>query len=291
MVELPAKGAEQSQEGAELRIAKSRRAEGAQTAASAAPAPAVEINYYTDPLCSWSWAFEAPWRRLRYEFGSAIRVRLRMGGMIPDWQTYSDPVNSVSRPCQLGPVWVHVRHITGMPLDDLLWMEDPPDSSWPACIAFKAAELQSAAAGELYLRRLREAAMVERRNIARPEVLHAVADELAQARLALLDADRFRRDMAASGPADAIRHDLKETRYLEIGRFPTLIVRGPASRSILLVGYRPYPLLLSALRHVAPDLQPERVLPATPGEYAASWDRITPREVESAFEPGGGAAA
>jgi hypothetical protein len=25
------------------------------------------IEYFTDPLCSWSWAFEAQWRRLRYE--------------------------------------------------------------------------------------------------------------------------------------------------------------------------------------------------------------------------------
>ena len=63
----------------------------------------VEIIYYTDPLCSWSWAFEPQWRRLRYEFGSQICPRYVMCGMISDWQSYSDPFNSVSRPPPNGP--------------------------------------------------------------------------------------------------------------------------------------------------------------------------------------------
>ena len=25
----------------------------------------LSIEYYTDPLCCWSWAFEPQWRRLR----------------------------------------------------------------------------------------------------------------------------------------------------------------------------------------------------------------------------------
>src|SRR3546814_17149873 len=51
--------------------------------------PGAEIVYFTDPLCSWSWALEPQWRRLLFTFGDRLYWRYRMGGMIPDW-TRSD---------------------------------------------------------------------------------------------------------------------------------------------------------------------------------------------------------
>ena len=68
-------------------------------------APPIEIVYYTDPLCCWSWAFEPHWRRLREEFGGALDWRYRMAAMIADWNSYNDPLNSVNRPVQMGPIW------------------------------------------------------------------------------------------------------------------------------------------------------------------------------------------
>jgi protein-disulfide isomerase-like protein with CxxC motif len=107
-------------------------------------APPLEIVYYTDPLCCWSWAFEPHWRRLRAEFGAALDCRYRMAGMIADWGSYSDPLNSVSRPLQMGPIWREAQHLAGVAVDDRIWALDPPASSYPACLAVKAAELQSA---------------------------------------------------------------------------------------------------------------------------------------------------
>lgn len=57
--------------------------------------PLILIDYYTDPLCSWSWAFEAQWRRLRYVYGGQMRWRYRMGGLLPNWQSYDDPFNDI----------------------------------------------------------------------------------------------------------------------------------------------------------------------------------------------------
>lgn len=42
----------------------------------------------------------------------------------------------------MAPQWIEVHHLTGMPLDPSLWLSDPPASSLPACLAFKAAEQQ-----------------------------------------------------------------------------------------------------------------------------------------------------
>src|SRR5947209_18180460 len=70
---------------------------------------AVFVEYYTDPLCSWSWAFEAQWRRLRYECAGRLSWCYRMGGLIADWQSYEDPLNDISSPAQMGPQWFQDR--------------------------------------------------------------------------------------------------------------------------------------------------------------------------------------
>lgn len=245
---------------------------------AAATEPAAAIEYFTDPLCSWCWAFEAPWRRLRYEFGPQLSWRYRLGGLLADWNSYNDPINSITRPAQMGPVWFQVRQLTGMPIDELIWLEDPPSSSYPACLAVKAAELQSAAAAEAYLRRLREAVMLQRRNIARKEVLFAVAAELAQEQPQLFDGERFQHDFHAPAALDAFRGDLQLARYRDISRFPTLILRAAAGQAILIVGYRPYPMLREALSHLTPELQPVRTVQDR-RDYAAYWGRITDHEL------------
>jgi putative protein-disulfide isomerase len=237
--------------------------------------PDVEVTYFTDPLCSWSWAFEAIWRRLRYEFADRIAWRYVLGGMIPDWQSFNDPLHSVHRPAQMGPSWYEVRHLTGMPIDEMIWIEDPPASSYPACVAVKAAGRQGSGVQEAYLRRLREAVMLERRNIARREVLVELFDELAG------DPLRFRRDLVGNDALEAFREDLKDAGYRNIGRFPAFVLRGAAGRAVLLVGYRPYPVFREALAAVAPDLSPSRTA-SDPVAYALHWGSITAAEVAEA---------
>ncbi len=240
---------------------------------AASAQPLVHITYYTDPLCSWSWAFEPQWRRLRYELGTQIAWTYCMSGMIADWQQYSDPLNDVSRPVQMGPQWYQVRTLSGMPLNEHIWFTDPPASSYPACLAVKAAERQGSDAGEVYLRRLREAVMIHGRNIARWEVLRSVAEEVP-----LLDAERFHADLNDDSTNHAFREDLKDVRWREIGRFPSLILRGVNDRAILIVGYRPYSVLLDAVHALAPDAHPQRPID-DPVAYVKHWGRLTTREV------------
>src|SRR3546814_21038319 len=58
--------------------------------------PGAEIVYFTDPLCSWSWALEPQWRRLLFTFGDRLSWRYRMGGMLPDWTRFSDQIGRAS---------------------------------------------------------------------------------------------------------------------------------------------------------------------------------------------------
>ena len=241
------------------------------------PFPAVlRVDYYTDPLCCWSWALEPQVRRLRYSFGDKIYWNNIMSGMLPDWKTYNDPLNSVSRPGQMGPVWMEAHHLSGMPINDRIWVEDPPRSSYPACLAYKTARLQGELAGELYLRKAREAVMTRAMNISKKEILLQLADELAADSSCFIFSS-FRKDFLGGEALDSFREDLKKVKIKSIFRYPTLVLRTEAM-GLIMTGYRPYQALLDAVRHITPEINP------IPGieleEYRRFWGTLTDREEE-----------
>lgn len=197
----------------------------------------MEIIFYTDPLCCWSWAMESHWQQFRQELPPGITITYKMGGLLPSWNLFNDEVNSIRRPAQMGPEWMHARHVSGTSIEERLWIIDPPASSFPACIAVKSAELQSRAFGTVYLGMVREAAMLQCKNVARTEVLMDLASELSESN-ATFDFDRFRDDLNGAGP-EAFKKDWKEVKYLGITRFPTLVFKIPGRPSVLLSGYRP----------------------------------------------------
>ncbi len=239
----------------------------------------VEITFYTDPLCCWSWALEPQWRRLQYEFQEQLVFRNVMGGMIPSWKNYSDSIYSVNRPQQMGPVWLEAGITSGMPIHDKIWVTDPPASSYPACIAVKSAELQSQAAGVEYLRLLREAVMIQGKNIAKQEVLVEVAEKLNESCPGLLDITRFSEDLTNDNGLEAFRTDWQETQNRNITRFPTLIMRSANKPAIMLTGYRPYPILLEAMKQMIPAVEPS-VKFINIDEYIRFWGNLTERELE-----------
>ena len=209
--------------------------------------PEFSATYFTDPLCAWSWAFEPVWRRLLAAFAGRIRWRTAMGGMIPSWREYRDPLHDVERPLHLGALCRQASEIGGVPIVDRIWVEDPPASSYPSCIAVKAAELQSLEAGDLYLVRVREALMAQGRNVARRQVLLDAAAELAGDLPGAFSLARFELDLEGAAALEAFRSDLNATRDAGVERFPTLVLRTPSGQVLRIVGYRPYDALLEAI--------------------------------------------
>lgn len=237
----------------------------------------LEISVFTDPLCCWSWAFEPQLRKLRYAYAGRIAWRTVMGVMIEDWGRFTDPLNAVHRPGQMAPLWLQAGAVSGMPIQADLWIDDPPDSSLPACRAVKAAQMQSPAAAERMLRGLREAAMLDGLNIARPEVIEAVALRLpAEARF---DFDRFAADLASPASLTALEEDVKETRLQGVGRYPTLFLRAPGAPQRVVTGWRPYDEFEAAVRELVPELGPPRPI-VDAQAYAAYWRGALEREIE-----------
>ena len=238
----------------------------------------LEIIFYTDPLCCWSWGFEPQWRRLRYEFEGQLTWRYCMGGMLASWKNFHDELNSVSRPAQMGPVWMHASQITHMPMNTRIWMEDAPASSYPACIAFKAVELQSLQFADTYLRLLREAIMLDGKNIANQNVLIEIAEQL-KATYTLFDVGQFQKDLTNDNGLEAFRKDLQQVQYRNINRFPTLIIRYKSANPIMITGYRPYPVLMDAINQIAPNLQATHQH-YSKEDYLNYWKQLTEQELK-----------
>jgi putative protein-disulfide isomerase len=165
---------------------------------------------YTDPACSASWAAEPKRRALLVEFGKDLSFTYVMGGLARDYEDrYSDPSAGVE-PGRIYEAlllnWLEHAADSRMPFDPRLWSEGPIRSSFPACMAVKAAAEQGPAVEERYLRALREGLMCFRRKLDSAEPLVEVAREAG------LDVRRFRVDVQSNAIVEAFGADLEETR-------------------------------------------------------------------------------
>jgi putative protein-disulfide isomerase len=154
----------------------------------------VRVRYYTDPACAESWAAEPAVRALMVEFGPDLSFEYVMGGLAREYG--APPVMS----------WLAASDRSGMPVDPLLWRDGPIGSTYPACMAVKAASEQAPDGGYRYLRAVREGLFCFRRKL---DTTEALVDE---ARGARLDVERFRIDLASNAIVEEFGNDLEATR-------------------------------------------------------------------------------
>lgn len=235
----------------------------------------VEVDYYTDPVCSWCWASEPSLRRIEEEYGDQLHVNYKMGGLLESWSVFYDSLNDIGTPAQVAPHWADVSRRSGMPIDERLWLEDPPDSTYPASIAVKAAQRQGEEAGERYLRRVREMALTERQNIEGREVL------LQAARDAGLELDRFAADLDDPATEQAFRSDMAEARSQGISGFPTLVFRNQEGRAIVARGYQAYEVYERVIADLAGPLAKRQ--PTDIAAFVAKYRHVATQEVATVF--------
>jgi len=223
----------------------------------------LHVRYYTDPACPASWAAEPALRKLMVEFGDDLSITYVMGGLARQFE----------RPDEQIVPWLEAAEKSQMPLDPRLWAEAPPSSSYPACMAVKAASEQGVAAAERMLRSLREGFFCFRRKLDSPDSLLQVAREAG------LDGGRFRVALESNAIVEAFGADLEETRSVSSAELPILSFGDqviPASAA--------YPAWRAAA--VAAGGSPAPV-ELSPFDAVARFGRTATREVESVCDLAG----
>jgi putative protein-disulfide isomerase len=190
------------------------------------------------------------------EFGDSLAWTYVMGGLSRDFTSTPDGGDKAYR--WLVTHWLDVAEEGGMPIDPRLWSEGPITSSYPACMAVKAAAEQSNDGGYAYLRALREGLLCFRRKLDNTEAL------VEEARTAGLDVKRFRVDLASHATVEAFGADLEAARAIpedarerhgtartggpERVTFPTMAFHSDDGAVHRVYGIRPYEEYRAAAR-------------------------------------------
>ncbi|MEA2340573.1 MAG: putative protein-disulfide isomerase, partial [Solirubrobacteraceae bacterium] len=150
----------------------------------------IRVTYYTDPACPKSWAAEPAFARLEMEFPDQLAITFVMGGF----------AREVGPGSAVAVAALDAAAATGMPVDVRGWLVGTPRSSFPACIAVKAAAEQGLDGP--YLRVLREGFMVDRKSLDTPEALIEAAQGVSG-----LDVARFANDVRSNATVEAFGAD------------------------------------------------------------------------------------
>ncbi|NJW53301.1 DsbA family protein [Salinimicrobium sp. CDJ15-91] len=232
------------------------------------------IEYFTDPLCCWSWAFEPQLRKLRFLLKDRLEITYVMGGLLRDWKSFNDQMNDIARPAQVGPLWMQAKNMSGQPIEENIWISDPVDTSYLACMAVKAAALQSKVAEEAMLRKLREAVMIQKKNIGEVAVILIIAGELEKE--GILKKGKFKDDLFGDKVSELFKKDLDRTKASGITRFPSLLITY-SGKTYQITGYRPFKELKKTFSLLDPELDLD--IPINEENYKNSWQSLTKREL------------
>lgn len=244
----------------------------------------VKIIYYTDPICSSCWGIEPQLRKLKLEYGDYFEIDYRMGGLLPDWSYNS---GGISKPSDVAHHWDEASLYYEMPIDGNVWLEDPLDSSYPSCIAVKAAQMQSKEKAVNFMRILREKLYLDKKNIAKWENIAEAA------KIAGLDVPKLKADY--DDAEELFQDDLNLGKTLGVRGFPTLFLANDDNNQLTVYGSKPYDAYENALVALFPDAKAKKfenknslsifeIYPTlAPKEYAVILD-ISVNEATSILE-------
>src|SRR4051794_24970481 len=236
-----------------------------------------------------------------WEFGDSLSFTWVMGGLARDYTSRRGVFD------WLLAHWLEVAAETRMPIDPLLWKEGPIASTYPACMAVKAAQEQADDGGYRYLRTVRGGLLCLRRKVDTTQPPLKAAQEQADdggyrylrtvregllclrrkldtteplveaAREAGLNVERFRIDLGSHAIVEAFGYDLEATRDVpDDARAAGKVVDAHASGDRL-----PFP---SAV-FTGEDGTPHAVYGA-----AADYDELRSAALASGAEPAPGGA-
>ncbi len=228
----------------------------------------VKIIYYTDPICSSCWGIEPQLRKLKLEYGAYIDIDYRMGGLLPDWSYNS---GGISKPADVAHHWDAASVHYEMPIDGNVWIEDPLDSSYPSCIAMKAAQIQDKDKAVKFMRILREQLYLEKKNIAKWENISEAAS------LAGLDTKKLKSDY--EGDARLLfQEDLNYARTLGVRGFPTLFFSDGTNNQLTVYGSKPYASYENALLALYPEAKKKKIASENPLSLFEIYPTLAPKE-------------
>ena len=189
------------------------------------------LIYFADPMCSWCWGFSPVIAAIGNRFGSALPIRLIMGGLRPGTK---EPMTEAAK-AAVREHWVHVQEASGQPFDFAFFeRESFIYDTEPASRAVVVARRRSMADGLAMLRSLQEAFYAGNRDVTALEELASIATALGFEPLS------FCESFASQEVKDETSSDYAISQGAGIKGFPALVVgRGGNPYTLVTQGFQP----------------------------------------------------
>ncbi len=208
------------------------------------------LTTFTDPMMGLSYEQEPVYEKLAAHFGDRLVFHYVMSGLVRDVSDFMLPEEK-ALPAEegirlynqrLAQIYKGEEAIGGLPInmDGFHLFDADHRSSYPLCIAYKAAELCCPEKALAFLLKLRRATIVETRQTTRTDELIAVAADAG------LDPEQFRIFFEDGRAAEAFQKDLELTQSLGIHQLPTVLIEG-GEKSLLVSGMASYDTFISLI--------------------------------------------
>jgi protein-disulfide isomerase-like protein with CxxC motif len=166
-------------------------------------------------------------RKFSILYSERISIKHVYGGLLQNWNGFSDAGNGIRHPADVALHWEEVAKHSGQPINPRVWLDDPLDSSWPACLACLAVRSLEPSRELPYLRLLREAVFLDARNIAREDILAELAERVG------IDRMRFMARLKGEETALSFQRDRELMHSSGMRGFPSMLfIRGQQTRGI-----------------------------------------------------------
>lgn len=222
----------------------------------------VRVDYFTDPLCAWSYASEPTIQSLISEYRDKVDFEFHSLPILDRIVGGPKPGEKFHTPEEMQQEWEEIARKTGTRINASLWQQNPPHSSWPGNRAMKAAFRQGFDKGNRFTSLLRNAALVESKNTSNFEVLMQVARDAG------LDTDMFRTDMTDNSPQ--LEKEVADDKFKAVDNCiestPTLLMHNDNGDRVVISGTLDYDLCSRAIRF----LRGEKVIGAPEVEVQPS---------------------
>lgn len=229
----------------------------------------VTLTEYTDPWCTWCWGSEPILRHIDQVYGDQVDIRFVTGGLVEDWDTFQDAANDITQPEHVAPHWEEASAKHGMPVDASIWIDNPPQSTYPSNVAYHAAKIVAPGKADRFLRRMREAAAAEHRNTARMDVLTALAVDVG------IDPEAFRDAFDSDEAEQRFRADREDAVEHDATAHPTFHIE-TSDEETWLRGYRRFDTFKTVFEDEA-GLSPSDPLPVL--DLVQHYGRVATQEV------------
>lgn len=167
-------------------------------------------------MCSWCWAFNPTWKKVRETLPIIINTNYLLGGLAPDSKIIMSPE---IREYVMGN-WKRIQEVipdTKFNYD--FWtLCEPKRSTYPSCRAVICAKNQRSDIEQSMIDAIQKAYYLNAQNPSNEDVLIKIATDLD------LDTERFKKDLRSTKVNETLLNEIELAQSISGNGFPSLVL-------------------------------------------------------------------